>query len=93
MKDGIRLILLKIAMLMVGASMAIFGLGSGIVIFARITEILAQMPYTKAETSAILVALGAVLIWLIALLANSSEWIVKESFKKIDNIYKQKGVN
>lgn len=71
---------------MIGFTIAIFGAGSAITIFTRSAEIILEMPYTKGEASAIMVGIGIALAWLIVLLVNSAEWIMREGFKKAENI-------
>tara|TARA_R110000796_G_scaffold240630_2_gene361790 strand:- start:955 stop:1215 length:261 start_codon:yes stop_codon:yes gene_type:complete len=86
MKTSIKILLLKSITFIVGFAAMIFGVGSGIVIFTRSSEIILHMPYTKAEASAIMVGIGIALIWLIGLLTESVEWIIREGFKKAENI-------
>ncbi len=76
--------MLKSVTFLVGIAMVVFGTGSGIVIFTRSAEIVLGMPYTNAEASAILIGIGVILIWLIVLLTESAEWIVREGFKKVE---------
>jgi ABC-type nickel/cobalt efflux system permease component RcnA len=86
MRTSIKILLLKSVTFLVGLLMVAFGIGSGAVIFARSTEIVSSMPYTSEEASGILVFIGIILIWLIVLLAESAEWIVREGFKKVEKI-------
>tara|TARA_R110002110_G_scaffold283415_1_gene497615 strand:+ start:432 stop:692 length:261 start_codon:yes stop_codon:yes gene_type:complete len=86
MKTSIKILLLKSITFIMGFAAMIFGVGSSTVIFTRAAEIILETPYTKGEASAIMVGIGIVLIWIIGLLANSVEWIVKEGFKKAENI-------
>ena len=88
MKTSIKVLALKSATFLMGFAMVVFGTGSGIVIFTRSAEIVLGMPYTNAEASAILIGIGVILIWLIVLLAESAEWIVREGFKKVELIKK-----
>jgi len=84
MKTSIKILMLKSVTFLVGIAMVVFGMGSGIVIFTRSAEIVLGMPYTNAEASAILIGIGVILIWLIVLLTESAEWIVREGFKKVE---------
>lgn len=86
MRTSIKILMLKSVTFLLGIVMVVFGAGSGIVIFTRSAEIVLDMPYTSAETSAIMIGIGTALIWLIILLAESAEWIVREGFKKVDKI-------
>ncbi len=88
MKTSIKILMLKSVTFLLGMVMVVFGTGSGIVIFTRSVEIVLGMPYTNAEASAILIGIGVILIWLIVLLAESAEWIVREGFKKVELIKK-----
>jgi len=86
MKTSIKIMLLKAITFIMGFAMVVFGAGSGIVIFTRAAEIILEMSYTKGEASAIMVGIGIALIWLIILLTESVEWIIREGFKKAENI-------
>ncbi len=86
MRTSIKVLMLKSVTFLLGIVMMVFGTGSGIVIFARSTEIVLGMPYTKTESSVILVGIGIALIWLIILLTESAEWIVRQGFKKVDKL-------
>jgi hypothetical protein len=88
MKTSIKILMLKSVTFLLGMVMVVFGTGSGIVIFTRSVEIVLGMPYTNAEASAILIGIGVILIWLIVLLTESAEWIVREGFKKVELIKK-----
>lgn len=90
MKASIKILLLKSITFIMGFAAMIFGVGSGIVIFARSAEIISQFPYTKVDASVIMLGIGIVLIWLIGLLTNSVEWIIREGFRKAENNYKIK---
>ena len=86
MKTSIKILMLKSVTYITSIAMMVFGVGSGIVIFTRSAEIILEMPYTKGEASAIMVGIGVALIWLIVLLSESAEWIVRKGFKKAENI-------
>jgi hypothetical protein len=86
MKTSIKVLALKSATFLMGFAMVVFGTGSGIVIFTRSAEIVLGMPYTKTEASVILMGIGIALIWLIVLLTESAEWIVRQGFKKVDKL-------
>ncbi len=86
MRTSIKILMLKSVTFLLGMVMVVFGAGAGIVIFTRSIEIVLGMPYTSEETSAILIGIGIALIWLIVLLTESAEWIVREGFKKVDKI-------
>ncbi len=86
MRTSIKILALKSVIFLVGFAMLLFGVGSSIVIFTRAAEIILETPYTKGEASAIMVGIGVALIWLIVLLSESAEWIVRKGFKKAENI-------
>ena len=88
MRTSIKILMLKSVTFLLGMVMVVFGTGSGIVIFTRSVEIVLGMPYTNAEASAILIGIGVILIWLIVLLTESAEWIVREGLKKVELIKK-----
>jgi nitrate reductase gamma subunit len=88
MKTSIKILMLKSVTFLLGIVMVVFGAGSGIVIFTRSAEIVLGMPYTNTEASAILIGIGVILIWLIVLLTESAEWIVREGLKKVELIKK-----
>ena len=44
------------------------------------------MGYTNAANYGILLGIGFILIWLVTLAADSSQWIMKSGFKKANEI-------
>ncbi len=91
MRTAVKAWLLKITSLVISVFIAVFCVGSGAVIFTRSIEIISGMHYTNAESVGIIAAIGALLIWIIVLGADSAEHILKSGFKKANNF--QQGEN
>ena len=91
MKTAIKAYAIKAYALKVTAFLtALFFTGfsflASLVIFARSIEIIQNMGYTNAAKYGILFGIGFVLIWLVTLAADSSQWIMKNGFKKANEI-------
>ncbi len=82
MKTGIKVFMLRLVSFMTAFSMVAFGFGASFVILMRSSEILVHMYYTKPVFYGILAAIGITLIWLISLMSDSAEWIMKSGFEK-----------
>ena len=91
MKTAVKAWLLKISSFVAAIAIAIFCVGSSAVIFTRSIEIIAGMGYTNHAEAGILIGIGALLIWIVILGADSAEHILKAGFKKAGNL--QQGVN
>ena len=63
-----------------------FSLLSSLVIFAESIKLTQNMGYTKATEYGILLGIGFLLIWLVTLTTDSSQWIMKNGFKKANDI-------
>jgi len=81
-RTGIKVFMLRLASFMTAFCMVSFGFLASFVILMRSSEILANMYYTKPMFYGILAAIGITLIWLISLMSDSAEWIMKSGFKK-----------
>ena len=86
MRTAIKAWSLRIASFALAASMAVFGFASASAIFMEIIPIVQKLSYTSQKMYAILIGIALVLIWLVVLLADSAEHIIKIGFKKADNI-------
>ena len=77
---------LKAASFLVAVALSVFGLGSAAAIFIEIIPIVENLHYTKAQIYAIIVGIALVLMWLVVLLADSAEHIIKAGFKRADKL-------
>jgi ABC-type nickel/cobalt efflux system permease component RcnA len=91
MRTAVKAWILKFASLITSAFIAIYCVGAGAVIFTRSIEIISAMHYTNAESAGIIVGIGALLIWIIVLGAESAEHILKAGYRKANNF--QQGEN
>lgn len=91
MRTAVKVWLLKITSLITSVFIAVFCVGAGAVIFTRSIEIISGMHYTNTESAGIIVGIGALLIWIIVLGADSAEHILKAGFKKANDF--QQGEN
>lgn len=63
-----------------------FSFLASLVIFAESVEITKNMGYTNPTKYGIMFGIGFVLIWLVTLATDSSQWIMKNGFKKANDI-------
>ena len=63
-----------------------FSLVASLIIFAESIKIIQNIGYTNTAKYSILFGIGFVLIWLVTLTADSSQWIMKNGFKKANDI-------
>jgi len=63
-----------------------FSFLASLVIFAESIEIIQSMGYTNSAKYGMIFGIGFVLIWLVTLATDSSQWILKNGFKKANNI-------
>ncbi len=63
-----------------------FSFLASLVIFAESIEITQTMSLTNPAKYGIMFGIGFVLIWLVTLAADSSQWIMKNGFKKANDI-------
>ena len=86
MKTAIKSWVYRITSLLIASSIAVFCFGAGAVIFTRSIEIVTQMNFSGTDSGIILCGIGAALIWIMVLGADSAEHFMKAGFKKADEI-------
>jgi hypothetical protein len=86
MKAKIKAWALKVTAFLTALFFTSFSFLASLVIFAESVEITQNMVYTNAVKYSILLAIGFILIWLVTLAADSSQWIMKNGFKKANDI-------
>jgi hypothetical protein len=82
MKTGIKVFLLKVVSFLTALGMVGFGFVASFVILVRSSEILLEFHYTEHVFYAILAAIGITLMWLVSMLSDSAEWIMRGGFEK-----------
>ncbi len=86
MKTLIKAWSLKVIAFLTALFFTSFSFLASLVIFARSIQIIQNMGYTNAANYGILLGIGFILIWLVTLAADSSQWIMKSGFKKANEI-------
>jgi len=86
MKTAIKAYALKVTAFLTALFFTGFSFLASLVIFAESVEITQSMVYTSATKYSILFGIGFILIWLVTLAADSSQWIMKNGFKKANEI-------
>ena len=86
MKTAIKTWSLKVVSFLTALFFTGFSFLASLVIFAESVEIIQNMGYTNPVKYGILFGIGFVLIWLVTLAADSSQWIMKNGFKKANDI-------
>ncbi len=86
MRTAIKVYMLKVVAFLTALFFIGFTFIASLVIFAESIEITQSMGYTGEAKHAIMFGIGFVLIWLVALVADSSQWIMKNGFKKANDI-------
>ncbi len=86
MRTAIKAYALKVTAFLTALFFTGFSLLASVVIFAESVKITQNMEYTNATTYGMLLFIGFVLIWLVNLAADSSQWIMKNGFKKANDI-------
>lgn len=86
MKTTIKAWALKVSVFLTAMFCTGFSFLASLVIFARSVEIARDMGYTSGTKYGILFAIGFILIWLVTLASESSQWIMKNGFKKANEI-------
>jgi hypothetical protein len=84
MKTAIKAYMLKVTAFLTALFFTGFSFLASLVIFAESVEITKNMDYTNLEEYGILFGIGFILIWLVTLATDSSQWIMKKGFKKAD---------
>ena len=86
MKTAIKSYMLKVIVFLTALFFTGFSFLASLVIFAESVEITQSMGYTSATKYSILFGIGFILIWLVTLASDSSQWIMKNGFKKANEI-------
>ena len=86
MKTASRAMVLKIASFMLAVVISLYSMGASVLIFTEIIPVVKKLNYTDAQTYGIMAAIALVLMWLMTLVTDSAEHIVKTGFKKADKI-------
>jgi hypothetical protein len=86
MKASIKAYMLKATAFFTALFFTSFSFLASLVIFAESIEITHSMHLTNPAKYGIIFGIGFVLIWLVTLAADSSQWIMKNGFKKANDI-------
>jgi hypothetical protein len=86
MKTSIKAYMLKVTAFLTALFFTGFSFLASLVIFAESVQITQDIGYTNTTKYGILFAIGFTLIWLVTLAADSSQWIMKNGFKKANEI-------
>ena len=86
MKSAVKAMVIKASVITLCVSMALFGLISSIVIFSESILIIQKLNYTQIEEYGIVLAIGFVLMWLMTLVTDSVEHIIKTGFEKANKL-------
>ena len=82
MRTAIKVYMLKAAAFLTAIFFTGFSFLASLVIFAESVLITKDMHLTNPAKYGIMFGIGFVLIWLVTLAADSSQWILKNGFKK-----------
>jgi hypothetical protein len=86
MKTTIKSCMLKVTAFLTALFFTSFSFLASLVIFAESIELTQALHLTSPEKYGIIVGIGLILIWLVTLAADSSQWIMKNGFKKANDI-------
>ena len=86
MKTAIKVWGLKVTAFLTGLFITGFSFLASLVIFAESAKITQDMYLTNVAKYSMLFGIGFVLIWLVTLAADSSQWIMKSGFEKANNL-------
>jgi hypothetical protein len=86
MKTAIKAYALKITAFLTALFFTSFSFLASLVIFSESIEITQNLHLTSPAKYGIIFGVGFILIWLVTLAADSSQWIMKNGFKKADDI-------
>ena len=86
MKTPIKVYMLKVTAFLTALFFTSFSFLASLVIFAESIEITQSLHLTSPAKYGIIFGIGFVLIWLVTLAADSSQWIMKNGFKKANDI-------
>ena len=82
MRTSIKAWGLKITAFLTALFFTSFSFLASLVIFAESVELTNTLSLTNPAKYGIMFGIGFVLIWLVTLAADSSQWIMKNGFKK-----------
>jgi len=82
MRTAIKAVMLKVTAFLTALFFTGFSFFASLVIFAESIEITQSLSLTSPAKYGIIFGIGFVLIWLVTLAADSSQWILKNGFKK-----------
>lgn len=86
MKTAIKAYMLKVTAFLTALFFTGFSFLASLVIFTESVELTQTLSLTSPAKYGILFGIGFVLIWLVTLAADSSQWIMKNGFKKANDI-------
>tara|TARA_R100001086_G_scaffold145802_1_gene77111 strand:+ start:322 stop:594 length:273 start_codon:yes stop_codon:yes gene_type:complete len=86
MRTAIKVYMLKVTAFLTALFFTGFSFLASLVIFAESVVIAQNLDYTNSAKYGILFCVGFVLIWLVTLATDSSQWIMKNGFKKANDI-------
>ena len=86
MRTSIKAWGLKITAFLTALFFTSFSFLASLVIFAESVELTNTLSLTNPAKYGIMFGIGFVLIWLVTLAADSSQWIMKNGFKKANDI-------
>tara|TARA_R100000231_G_scaffold78853_1_gene60925 strand:+ start:224 stop:496 length:273 start_codon:yes stop_codon:yes gene_type:complete len=90
MKTAIKAYMLKVTAFLTALFITGFSFLASLVIFAESVKITQGTGYTNGVKYGMLFAIGIILIWLVTLAADSSQWIMKNGFKKAEDLKRSK---
>tara|TARA_Y100001938_G_scaffold137520_1_gene201803 strand:- start:331 stop:603 length:273 start_codon:yes stop_codon:yes gene_type:complete len=86
MRTSIKAWGLKITAFLTALFFTSFSFLASLVIFAESVELTNTLSLTNPAKYGIMFGIGFVLIWLVTLATDSSQWIMKNGFKKANDI-------
>ena len=86
MKTAIKSYMLKVTAFLTALFFIGFSFLASLVIFAESIELTQTLHLTNPTKYSILFGIGFILIWLVTLASDSSQWIMKNGFKKANEI-------
>ena len=90
MKTEIKMYMLKVTAFLTALFFTGFSFIASLVIFAESIEITQTMSLTNPAKYGIMFGIGFLLIWLVTLATESSQWIMKNGFKKAEDFKRSK---
>ena len=86
MKTSIKAYMLKTVSFLTALFFTGFSFLASLVIFVESIEITQSLHLTNSAKYGIMFGIGFILIWLVTLASDSSQWIMKNGFKKANEI-------